>query len=173
MGNGFVDLNYGLNLTASFRNWDASMYMYGALGQDILSWSKCYLITLRNENNGFFNLLEDAAKDTWTPSNPNAKYPRLSRNDDSGNYRISDYFVENGNYLKISNFQIGYTFDKNILGNALRSARVYASIQNLATFSPYKKYGDPEVQGGVTTTGYDSGRYPFPRTFMFGVQIGL
>lgn len=173
IGDGFVKLNYGLNLSASYKNFDASAYMYGALGQKILSWAKCYLITLRNESNGYFNLLADAAKNSWTESNKDAIYPRLSRTDYSSNYRVSDYFVENGNYMKISNIQIGYTFKKETLKNVLSSARVYASIQNLATFSPYSKYGDPEVSGGVTTTGYDGGRYPFPRTFMFGVQIGL
>ena len=173
IGNGFPKLTYGLNLSANYRNWDASMYMYGALGQQILSWAKCYLITLRNEGNGYFNLLEDAAKNSWTPSNPDAIYPRISRTDHSNNYRVSDYFVEKADYLKISNFQIGYTFNRDAFGGALRNLRIYGSIQNLFTFSPYNKYGDPEVSGGVTTMGYDSGRYPFPRSFMLGIQLGL
>lgn len=173
IGNGFVKLNYGLNLSANYKNFDASAYMYGALGQKVLSWAKCYLITLRNETNGYFNLLEDAAKNSWTESNKDAIYPRLSRTDMSGNYRVSDYFVEKANYLKISNFQVGYTFSKETLKGVLNSARIYASVQNLLTISPYTKYGDPEVSGGVTTTGLDTGRYPFPRTYMFGIQIGL
>lgn len=173
LGDGFAKLNFGLNLSASFRNWDASAYMYGILGQKVLSWAKCYLITLRNESNGYFNLLDDAANNYWTSSNPNAEYPRISRIDSSSNYRVSDYFVENGSYLKVSNFQIGYTFDNKTLGDAFRNLRVYCSVQNLITLSPYTKYGDPEISGGVTTTGYDSGRYPFPRTFMIGIQLGL
>ena len=166
-------ISYGLNLSASFRNWDASAYMYGALGQQVLSWAKCYLISLRNENNGYYNLLADAAKNSWTASNPDAIYPRITRTDMSSNYRVSDYFVENASYLKISNFQIGYTFGRDAFGGALRNLRIYGSIQNLLTLSPYTKYGDPEISGGVTTTGYDQGRYPFPRTFMLGVQLGL
>lgn len=173
LGNGFAKLNYGLNLTANFRHWDASMYMYGLLGQQVLSWAKCYLISLRNENNGYFNLLSDAARNSWTESNHSTVYPRLSRTDLSDNYRVSDYFVEKADFLKISNLQIGYTFDPALFGNALRSLRVYGSVHNLLTLSPYTKYGDPEVYSGVTTTGYDSGRYPFPRTFMLGLQINF
>ena len=173
LGNGFPKLTYGLNLTLNYRRWDASAYMYGALGQQLLSWAKCYLITLRNEGNGYFNLLEDAAKNYWTASNPNAKYPRISRTDYSNNYRVSDFYVEKADYLKISNFQVGYTFDSKLFGNAIRNLRIYGSIQNLLTISPYCMYGDPEVSGGVTTMGYDSGRYPFPRTFMLGIQLGL
>ena len=97
----------------------------------------------------------------------------MSRTDDSSNYRVSDFYVEKADFLKISNFQIGYTFSRNLLGDALRNLRVYGSIQNLLTISPYSKFGDPEVSGGVTTMGYDTGRYPFPRTYMFGVQIGF
>ena len=173
LGNGFVKLNYGLNLSASWKNFDASVYMYGVLGQEVLSWAKCYLTSLKNESNGYFNLLEDTAVNSWTPENTGSIYPKLSRTDESSNFRVSDYFVEKADYLKISNVQIGYTFTSKALHNVLRSARIYASIQNLATISPYCKYGDPEISGGVTTTGYDSGRYPFPRTFMFGVQFSL
>ena len=55
----------------------------------------------------------------------------------------------------------------------IRNDYIYCSINNLLTISPYNKFGDPEVSGGVTTQGYDSGRYPFPRTYMFGVQVGF
>ena len=173
MGNGFADLVYGLTLNANYRNWDASMYMYGALGQKILSWSKCYLTAISSNTEGYFNFLSEVVNDSWTKSNPNAKYPRISQDDLSYNKRVSDYFVEDGSYLKISTIQIGYTFPQKVLGKVFRSARAYATVQNLLTISPYTKYGDPEVSPGVTTTGYDSGRYPFPRTFMFGFQLGL
>lgn len=173
LGNGFPDLTYGLNLTASYKQWDASVYMYGALGQKILSWSKNYMTSVRNESEGYFNLLSDYAKNSWSTSNPNAPYPRLTRDDMSSNYRVSDYYVEKADYLKISNLQIGYTFKTNKIKNYISKARIYASVQNLLTISPYNKFGDPEVNGGVTTMGYDEGRYPFPRTFMFGVQLGF
>lgn len=173
LGDGFPDLTYGLNLTASYKQWDASVYMYGVFGQKLLSWSKNYMTSVRNENEGYFNLLSDYAKNSWSTSNPNASYPRLTRDDMSSNYRVSDYYVEDANYLRISNLQIGYNFNTNRLKTYISKARIYASVQNLLTISPYNKFGDPEVNGGVTTMGYDGGRYPFPRTFMFGIQLGF
>ena len=173
LGNGFPALSYGLNLTASYRNWDLSVYMYGALGQTLLSWSKCYLTAIRNESNGYFNFLSEAVKDTWSPSNKGAAYPRATRTDVGSNSRVSDFYVEKADYMKISNLQIGYTFDKKVLRGVFRNARLSLSVQNLLTLSPYTKFGDPEVSSGVTSTGYDSGRYPFPRTFLLGVQLGL
>lgn len=87
--------------------------------------------------------------------------------------RASDAWVKNGNFLKISNLQVGYTLPKNIASSLLiQNLRVYLSIQNLACFSPYNKYGDPECgQGSVLYTGLDTGRYPMPRTYAFGVNV--
>lgn len=173
LGDGFAKLNYGLNLSASFRNWDLTVYTYGALGQKILSFAKRDLSCIKPSNDAYLNVLSDVARNSWTESNPNAKYPRITQLDNNVNSRCSDYFVENGNFLKISNIQIGYTFSKATLHGVLSNARVSFSIQNLCTISPYSKYGDPEIHSGVTTTGLDTGRYPFPRTFMLGLQLGF
>jgi hypothetical protein len=148
--------------------------MYGALGQKILSWAKNYMTRIGSaDNSGYFNFLSEYANNSWSPDNTDSSFPQLSHDDLAGNTRVSDYYVEKADYLKIANLQIGYTFNNKLFGNAISSARIYASVQNLATFSPYKKFGDPEVSSSVTTTGLDSGRYPFPRTFMFGVQVGF
>ena len=173
LGNGFPALNYGLNLQVLYRNWDFSMYMYGALGQKILSWSKCYLTSVKNEHEGYYNLLAEVVDNSWTASNPDAKYPRISRTDAAGNTRVSDFYIEKGDYLKFSNIQIGYNFSSKVLHNVLSSARIALSVHNLATISPYTKYGDPEISSDVTNTGYDAGRYPFPRTYMLTLQLGF
>jgi hypothetical protein len=87
--------------------------------------------------------------------------------------RASDMWVKNGDFLRISNIQIGYTLPKNLVKKAsIQNARVYLSIQNLATLSGYNKYGDPECgQGSVLYTGLDTGRYPMPRTYTLGVNV--
>lgn len=87
--------------------------------------------------------------------------------------RASDRWIKNGDFMKISNVQIGYNFNKKLLTPLrLQSVRIYASIQNLACISSYNKYGDPEAgQGSVLYTGVDTGRYPMPRTYSFGVNM--
>ena len=89
--------------------------------------------------------------------------------------RVSDAWVKNGDFLRISNLQIGYTLPKTFLTHlGIQNARVYAAVQNLLTISGYNKYGDPECgQGSVLFTGLDTGRYPMPRTFMFGLNVTL
>ena len=95
----------------------------------------------------------------------------FKRNEDIANE--FEYWIENGNFLKISNIQVGYNIPKPLLSTiGITAARAYFAIQNLCTISPYTKYGDPEIgQGSVIYTGLDTGRYATPRTFQFGLNI--
>ena len=81
--------------------------------------------------------------------------------------------IKNGDFFKISNIQIGYTLPKNISQMLLiQNARVYLAVQNVCCISGYNKYGDPECgQGSVLYTGLDTGRYPMPRTYAFGINV--
>ena len=174
LGNGLPSFNFGLNLSATYKNWDFSLYTYGVLGMDILSYSKMRF-TIMNPSDDSWTpaLLEDCYKELWSPSNPGGTLPRLTRLDDNKNSRVSDAWIENGNFLKISNIQIGYTLPRDITKKLMiQNARVYVAVQNLCTISPYTKYGDPEVgQGNVIYTGLDTGRYATPRTFQCGINL--
>jgi hypothetical protein len=118
-------------------------------------------------------MLEDSYNNMWSPTNTGASLARLSTLDNNHNSRVSDAWIENGDFFKISNLQIGYTLPRDLVKKVLiQNARVYFAIQNLATISGYTKYGDPEVgQGSVIYSGLDTGRYATPRTFQFGVNV--
>lgn len=173
LGNGFPTLNYGLMLNANYKNWDFSAYLYGVMGQDILSYSAMKLSTMTPSDGCVPNVLKEVVNDAWSTSNTDAAYTRLSITDLNANTRVSDAWVKKGDFLKISNIQIGYTISDSITRSLkMREARIYASVQNLACISSYNKYGDPEVgQGSVIYTGLDTGRYPTPRIFSFGVNV--
>ena len=174
LGNGFPALNYGLTLGANYKNFDFSMQMHGVLGQDIYSYSAMRLTNMFCSDDGTSpNILKEAADDAWSPSNTGGSLPRLSILDENYNMRCSDAWVKNGNFLKISNIQIGYTLPKSIASMLLiQNARIYAAVQNVCCISGYNKYGDPECgQGSVLYTGLDTGRYPMPRTYSFGINV--
>ena len=174
LGNGLPSFNYGLNISATYKNWDMSIYTYGVLGMDILSYSKMrYSIMNPSDDSWTPALLKDSYKNMWSESNPNGELARLTRLDNNKNSRISDAWVENGNFFKISNIQIGYTVPKEWLRTlGVTSVRAYLAVQNLCTISPYNKYGDPEVgQGSVIYTGLDTGRYATPRTYQCGINV--
>jgi hypothetical protein len=119
------------------------------------------------------NVLKEVAQNAWTSTNPSTTVPRLSFLDLNYNMRGSDAWVKNGDFLKISNLQVGYNFDKNLLKVIhVEGARINFSIQNLLCVSSYNKYGDPEAgQGSVLYTGLDTGRYPNSRTYAIGLNI--
>lgn len=175
IGNGFPTLNYGINVGATYKDFDFSLYMYGVLGQDILSYSAMRLSTMfTGDDQTTVNVLKDSYAHAFRTGNEaNATLPRLLIIDNNYNMRCSDAWVKNGDFFRISNLQVGYTLPKEISNKlSIQKARVYVGVSNLAVFSGYKKYGDPEVgQGSVLYTGLDTGRYPMPRTFMGGVNI--
>jgi TonB-linked SusC/RagA family outer membrane protein len=174
LGNGFPKLNYGITLGATYKNWDFTMQMHGVFGQDIYSYSAMRLTNMFSSDDGTApNILSESASNAWSPSNPTGTEARLSFLDENYNMRASDAWVKNGDFLKISNIQIGYTLPREIAKKCmLQSARVYLSVQNVCCISGYNKYGDPECgQGSVLYTGLDTGRYPMPRTYSCGINV--
>ena len=175
LGNGLPKFNFGLNLSATYKDWDFSLYTYGVLGMDILSYSKMRLSIMNPSDDSWTPaLLKDSYNNMYNAeTNPNGTLPRLTRLDNNKNSCISDAWVENGNFLKISNIQVGYNVPKKFLSSfGLTAVRAYVAVQNLCTISPYSKYGDPEVgQGSVIYSGLDTGRYATPRTYMCGLNI--
>jgi TonB-dependent starch-binding outer membrane protein SusC len=174
LGNGFPKLNYGLTLNTSYKNWDFSIYAYGVAGAKIYSYSAMTLSNMFPSDNGTTpNVLTEVAQNAWTSANHSTTMSRLSMLDLNYNMRGSDAWIKKGDFLKISNIQVGYNFDKSLVKPLrMESARLYASVQNVFCFSSYNKYGDPEAgQGSVLYTGLDTGRYPSSRTFAFGLNI--
>jgi len=175
LGNGFPTLNGGLTLTAGYKNFDAMIYAYGVYGMDIFSYASMKMGQMYKTSGGIQNILKDNINNAWTPQNPSTEYTRLTIVDYNVNIRASDAYLKSGDFLKIANIQIGYTFPR-VITRALKmeNARVFASVENIATLSGYKKYGDPEVgNSNVLYTGFDSGRYPYPRTFAFGLSVNF
>ncbi len=174
LGNGFPALNFGITLGANYKNFDFTMQMHGVLGQDLFSYSAMRLTNMFSSDDGTApNILKEAAQNAWSPSNPNGTEARLSYIDKNNNMRASSAWVKNGDFLKISNIQVGYTLPRNISSKLLlQSARLYLAVQNVCCISGYNKYGDPECgQGSVLYTGLDTGRYPMPRTYSFGINV--
>jgi TonB-linked SusC/RagA family outer membrane protein len=176
LGNGFPKLNYGLTLNGAYKNFDVMIYMYGVAGMDIYSYSSMKMTQLYKTSGGIQNTLKEYIHNAWTPENKSTDYPRMTIVDNNQNMRASSAYVKNGDFLKIANIQIGYTLPRQLLTPLkMENARIFASVENLACFSSYNKFGDPEVgqygDEAVLRTGFDSGRYPYPETFTFGLSV--
>jgi hypothetical protein len=101
----------------------------------------------------------------WTPSNPSTTMPRALVNDQVGNSRFSNRWVEDADYLRFANFQLGYTFSNNILKNLqFENLRVYLSGTNLGIMTSYSGL-DPEVN-----FSNDPDVNPPPVVWLFGLN---
>ena len=91
----------------------------------------------------------------------------------NGNLRPSDFYIEDGSYLRLRNITLGYTFSEQTLNsfshNVIKSLRIYVAAQNLITITDYSGY-DPEIgtsgDGYIFRRGIDTGQLPQPRTFI-------
>lgn len=171
IGNPNPDFIYGFNSTMSFKNFELNVFIQGSKGNDIFNLSSVN----QTLDYGFgLNMPQDVFGNTWTPENPNAKYPIVSRTTQT---QISNRFVEDGSYLRFRNIQLAYNLPAAKLGISwLRSAQVYASGQNLITLTDYSWF-DPEINsyGGSNSIrqGIDHYSYPTAKTVTFGVRVGL
>jgi len=175
LGNGIPEFSYGISLAFSYKKWDFSLYGYGVAGQNILSYSAMRLSNMFTSNDETTpNILRSAFASAWSADNPEGTAPRLSLLDPNYNMRVSDAWVKKGDFFRLSNLQAGYTFGGDWMQSKLKmtAVRIYAAVQNLFVISPYTEYGEPEIgQGNVLYTGLDTGRYPMPRTYMFGLNL--
>jgi TonB-dependent starch-binding outer membrane protein SusC len=169
LGSAIPKISYGINLSASYKNFDFSTFFQGQAGNKIYNGVYRDLMGLQYSN-GHVNALN-----YWTPGNTSTNVPRPIIGDPNANGRDSDRFVEDGGYLKMQNFQIGYTIPSAILNKikGVESVRFYVSGQNVFMLTGYRGYDPDFSSDGLFSRGYDYGSYPNPRTFMAGLQVGF
>ena len=167
IGDANQDVQYGFGLRLGFRQLDFSLQFQGVSGNQI--WNDTKYLTQAYFRVG--NLSTDVL-DAWTPSNPSTTQPRAVSPNIANNDIGSDFFVEDGDYLRLKNLQLGYTLGENTLGALpLSNARLYLAAQNLLTFTNYSGY-DPEVGGGGGF-GFDNVGYPQSRRVTVGLHLGF
>ena len=146
------EIVYGFGPSMKYKNWDFSFFFQGAARTSILMSG--FHPFGKNATRGVMKFIAD---DYWSESNPNpnAAYPRLTRDTNANNTVNSSYLLRNGAFLKLKNAEIGYTF---------KMFRAYLNGSNLLTFSPFKHW-DPEMGGGSGM------KYPTQRVFNIGIQF--
>ncbi|MGK7391020.1 MAG: SusC/RagA family TonB-linked outer membrane protein [Candidatus Cyclobacteriaceae bacterium M2_1C_046] len=181
------DFTFGINNNISYGPFDLSVFLNGSYGGDILNYSRVMIegqTTLFNNqsvavDNRARYAYHDPNGSTTDPSNvylanPGTEIPRFANNENNRNNRMSTRFIEDGSYLRIQNIKLGYNIPAELASKMrAQNLRVYASIQNLYTFTNYSGY-DPEIGAfnqNPLLQNVDMGRYPSPRIFTLGVDI--
>lgn len=161
----------GLDLGAHRGNWDASATIFGTYGNKIFENQMDFYVFQDFAS----NVRKDLLANSWTPTNPNAKYPRLDFNDIYSGV-ISSYYVKDGSYTRLRSLQVGYTLPSGV--RYLPGARVYLQGENLFTRTNYTGL-DPALPAQNATgaagdvrdqyMGVDQGSYPSNRIFSIGI----
>jgi len=166
-GSAYPDFSYGLSFNASYKNFDFNIFAQGVQGNKLFNAVKR---TTYSASGPSYNKLVGIL-DAWSPENPAGKVPIISTSDNNGNFNASDFYIEDGSYLRIRNVTLGYSLPKSLTSKLKTGAvRVYATANNLFTITNYSGF-DPEI--GMDNNGLDVGRYPQARSFIFGLSVNL
>ncbi|WP_245949463.1 SusC/RagA family TonB-linked outer membrane protein [Echinicola strongylocentroti] len=162
-GSGMPEFEMGLNLNADYKGFDLSMQWYGAFGGEIINGSKAYAY----KQGTHLDILYQ-----WSPQNTTSTIPAY-RGRDHENYRgYTDYWIEDGTFIRLRNVALGYTIPSGITNKVgVRNFRVYIAAQNPLTITSYDGF-DPEVgNDGLNTRGIDKGNYPISAQYRAGIQF--
>lgn len=167
IGSPWPDHILGLSVGAQYKGFDFSVILSTQIGHDIYRTYERSDVTFTNYQSFWL--------DRWTPENPDAELPRLVSSDPNNNQRPSDFYVEDGTFLRLRNLQIGYTLPQKLAEKAqLRDVRVYLSANNIFTLTNYRGF-DPEIgtSGWILDTGIDKGFYPSNRVLGLGLKVSM
>ena len=159
LGKTIPGYTYGFTLSANYMGFDVSAFFYGVGDVQKYNFIRASGESMStNGRNQFTSVLN-----AWTPENPSATMPRAVWSDPNNNNRFSDRFVEDADYLRLQNLQIGYTVPQKWLEKtkAIQSFRLYLSGVNLFTVTKYSG-ADPENDA-----------YPSTRQFLIGLNASF
>jgi len=145
-----------------YKGFDFMVFAQGVAGNKIFQGLRRLDILTSNYST--------KALSRWHGEGTSNDFPRLTDSDPNGNFsRMSDYYLEDGDYLRFKVVQLGYTLPNRLYNKiGVSRLRVYVTAENLFTLTKYTGY-DPEVGGGVF--GVDKGQYPQARAILGGIQL--
>jgi TonB-linked SusC/RagA family outer membrane protein len=162
LGSSLPKFTFGFSLNLDYKNFDFFMFCQGASGNKIFQGLR--RLDIVNAN------YQTAALGRWVGEGTSNTHPRLTTNDTNNNFsNPSDFYLEDGDYLRLKTIQIGYSLPESILDKlGIDKLRVYYTAENLLTFTKYSGY-DPEIGGGIF--GIDRGYYPQAVTNQLGINL--
>lgn len=181
IGNPWPKFTAGLNNSFSYKNFDLNIFLYASYGNQVLNFMR-----FRNEQTGgtavYSNLYRsvanfarpsnvDASLTTAVLTNPGYQIARIAPGDPNGNARASQWYIEDGSYLRCKNISLSYNIPHKALTKVgfIKGLKVSVNVQNAFTITGYKGL-DPEVgQNGPLMYSVDDGRYPNTRMYSFNL----
>jgi TonB-linked SusC/RagA family outer membrane protein len=169
LGNGTPTYFGGFTNNFRYKNFDLSTFVQFVGGNKVFNFTRAFSEGM----NSIFGQTT-AVLNRWTPTNTNTNVPRAVYTDPNNNRRTSDRFLENGDFLRMKNISLGYTFSPKILTKLkVSNLKLYVAGQNLFTITGYSGL-DPEVSTFSDTNsapGTDFLTFPQAKTYTFGLNL--
>lgn len=157
----------GLTTNIKYKGFYVNAIFNAQIGHDIFRAYERSDITFTNYQSFWL--------DRWTEANPSADLPRLTSSDPNNNQRPSDFYLQDGTFLRLRNLQVGYNFPEELLKKVkIGELRIYLTANNVFTLTEYDGF-DPDIgtSGWILDTGIDKGFYPQNRSFGGGVRVSF
>ena len=157
IGNPFPKMQYSFNLGFSYKNLTVSTFWQGVAGLSRFSWEPSTITVGGNKTSRWLN--------RWTPENIDGTMPRMG---EKFNDQKSSFWLTDGDYLRLKNIEIGYTFAKKefLSKMGVKSVRLYVAGSNLLTFTSVDDYDPEKPQGDMRNDVH-----PNSKTYSFGVNV--
>ena len=164
IGDPIADFTMGLNLSFNYKRLDFNAYAFASLGNEIV---RNYERNLPLTNRPAYYL------DRWTGPNTSNSFPRVTTGA-TGNALFSDFYVEDGSFLRLQSVQLGYSVGQKTLEKLqFDKVRFYVTGSNLFTLTKYRGFDPTTSNGAPIGGGIDQGFYPSPKTFEFGINVNF
>jgi TonB-linked SusC/RagA family outer membrane protein len=171
------DFTWGLTNNFGYKNFDLNVLMVGSQGGQILKTANQYLLNI----DGIFNVDRKVLNRWRSPENPGDGMTPTTTGSRVIYRDVNSSWVESSSFMRIQNITLGYKFSEKWLASSkvIKGARIYSSVQNLATFTKYSG-ANPEVSrntisgnavSSALVPGEDFTNYPLPRTWILGVNL--
>jgi len=162
IGDPIPDVTMGFNLSLNYKNFEFNTYAFGNLGNEIV----------RNFERDQVNVnVMRRRLERWTGPGTSNSEPRVTAGPNT-NKVFSDYFVEDGSFLRIQTITLGYNFPERIASKITASSiKLYAKADNVFTFTEYSGYDPTASTGAPIGGGIDFGFYPIPRIYSVGLNV--
>ncbi|MDF1547640.1 MAG: TonB-dependent receptor [Bacteroidales bacterium] len=170
LGSPLPDFELGVQLNFEYKGFYLNSTLAGKFGMQVMQ-------SYRSFADNFTQNYTTQIFGRWHGEGTSNKIPRLSAGSNQNTNFISDIYMHNADFLRVTNLTFGYKFDKFLSNvNWMRAASLYVSFNNLYTFTKYDGM-DPDVRFGGNdedmpwASGVDLGLYPLPRTVIFGLNV--
>lgn len=163
LGSPIPTLTYGFNAGFNVAGFDFAADFFGVTGNKVYNAKKAFRFSVYNWEKDYVN--------RWTPTNPSNEAPRISNG--GHNYRVSDFFIEDGSFLRLRSIVLGYTLPQHLTRKArMNKVRFYVSGFNIWTSQQYSGYS-PEFSNSDNPfeVGLDNIGYPITKSYQAGLEV--